>query len=401
MARTTIKDLAELKPGERATDENGIYWRKNKDGGCTAYVRFRRTGKLVDVRLCGISDTPRKVDLDRAHNMAEGAKVAAETVPDDKKQLAAGATFGEVWTSLLEAVERGGVWSERNTHVNKLRIEKHLKPTELWTTPIVDITTHDLFDLLAPMYAATPDQERKIRGLLNKTWTHAIGLKLVASNPVDSVRALVANTSKAKQKRHFPSLTDIGELRKLAKRIVNMNGSASIRNAMLLQAHTCQRSNEIALTRWVEFDLVEGTWTIPRSRMKISEPESRGPHVLYLPPKLVSWLKTLPRAGEYTFAHPGNEDASVPINPGSMDKAMRSALGMSGKHVPHGWRASLRTRARDAADEDGRPLFNMEWVEAVLDHLPEKSIEAAYTRAPAVVGGGRVLAWWCDQLEVL
>jgi integrase len=405
MARIAVKDLEALAPGQRVSDENGVYWRKNKDGGATAYLRRKVGGKLVDTRLDGVTDTPRKADLDRIHHKALALLTkrvaAAKAAPE--KQLGATATLAEVWDSLLLAVKTGGVWSERNTKVNVLRIQKHLEPTELWDRPINEIGAQDLLALLSPLRTATPDQEKKIRGLLSKTWVHAMALELVTVNPVDNVGRMLTNTQrKGTAKKHFPALVDMAEIRKLVKAIAAMNGSGSVRNALLLQAHMCQRSNEIAGAQWSEFDLdaSPAIWSIPRARMKISEPESRGPHTLVLPPRVAAWLKTLPNDSEFVFPHVGPKEAG-PIATGSLDKAMRTNLGMLGKHVPHGWRASMKTKARDAADADGRPLFNSDWVEAVLDHLPEKALEGDYIRAQAVNGGGRVLAWWCDQLEIL
>jgi hypothetical protein len=46
-------------------------------------------------------------------------------------------------------------------------------------------------------------------------------------------------------------------------------------------------------------------------------------------------------------------------------------------------------------------MFSPFWVEAVLDHLPEDAIEAAYRRDGDIEGAARVLSWWCNELGVL
>jgi hypothetical protein len=74
---------------------------------------------------------------------------------------------------------------------------------------------------------------------------------------------------------------------------------------------------------------------------------------------------------------------------------------MSGKHVPHGWRSSIRTIASEQVGKDGRPLFAKSWIDAIQDHLSGNQTTDAYVRRADAAGGGRVLKWWCDQLGVL
>ena len=131
--------------------------------------------------------------------------------------------------------------------------------------------------------------------------------------------------------------------------------------------------------------------------MKIKD-VARGPQVLHLPPKLVAWIDKLPRRGPYVFADAKGEGK---IATGTLDKAFRDTLGMAGVHVPQGWRSSLRTLARDAADAEGRPLFSKDWIDAVADHSSGSAVTDRYIRAAAVAGGARVLAWWTEQLGAL
>jgi hypothetical protein len=114
---------------------------------------------------------------------------------------------------------------------------------------------------------------------------------------------------------------------------------------------------------------------------------------LVLPWPVVAYIKTLPIESWWVFQIE-KRDGHITV----LDKAMRDQLKRKGEHVPHGWRSGLETQTSTAAGKDGMPMFMPQWVDAVLDHTPETKVKKAYRRVPAVVGGGIVLAWWCQQL---
>jgi integrase len=307
------------------------------------------------------------------------------------------ATFGQVWADLLEVIASNGKWSERNTKVNVLRMRKHIEPSQLWEKPIRDIGPRHLHDVLAPIAKEAPDQAKKLRQLISKAITHAAANAIITASPVPLAASMMRNTMKAAAKKHHPALLEIEPLRQLVKAIMGMNGHASVRGALLLQAHVPQRASEVTNATWAEFDLDAGTWCIPRTRMKVKT-EGRPDQVLMLPPPVAKWLRTLPRS-ESGLVFPGVGDR--PMSENTLNQAMRRQLGMADKHTPHGWRSSLKTLASNAADTDGRPMFAPAWIEHVLDHLPGDAVEAAYMRQGDAKGAARVLAWWCDELGVL
>lgn len=403
--KVTAAALAKLEPGERLADVNSLYWRANRDGSCTAWQRLRRAGKVADVRALVVSGKPTARDITAAR--LEGARLKTEaleaadqpttTAPAPATDLGPDATFGEVWADLLRAIAVGGGWSERNTKVNVLRIKRHIEPSVIWDMPIKAIQARTLSEILSPIAVDAPDQAKKLRQLISKTIVHAAGLSLVTASPVPLAASMMRNVSKAKAKKHHPALLKIEPLRELVRSIASMNGAAAVRNALLMQAHTTQRSSEVTNARWSEFDLESSTWTIPRSRMKVKT-ENRPDQVLVLPAPLVKWIRNLPKS-ESGLLFPGIGDKELSEN--TLNQAMRRQLDMAGKHVPHGFRSSLKTLASKATDETGRPMFSPFWVEAVLDHLPEDAIEAAYRRDGDIEGAARVLSWWCNELGVL
>ena len=386
-----VAEVKALAHGERIGLGKGVMARRNKDGSVSITKRVRvgksSTDKPVDV-LQEVTfktlEAARKKAMEVSAEAKEAAKVvevvAAPTTDAEPGTLAA------AWEDFSSKVE----WSDINRAGNVLRVEKYLATWDLWTAPVASITARQCADLLGPIRRATPSQYRKLVGLLNQCFTQAVGLEWRDDSPMPLAQKLLANQGRIKPVNHHPALTKWDELRELVKAIRNATGEPSVRNALFLQCLTVQRTGEVLGSRWSEFSL-DGptpTWTIPRSRMKITDPR-RKDHVLYLSTQCVEWLKTLPRKGDFLF--PGRMDADT-IQSEAMSKHMRNSLQMRDKHVPHSWRSSLRTLAVR------EPSIKSEFVEGLLDHMSEDQIEAAYQRGGHHKEVGLVLQWWSDQL---
>jgi integrase len=396
--RRTVADLRQMRPGDKANDGNvpRMFWYRGKDV-VTAYVRLPG-GKDQRIGALDVNDLTRDAMRDVIRQAAAVRDVGRQNTKATPAPVPGhAATLGEVWASLIRAIEAGGVgdgrkWNERGMRQNTQRITRHIEPTALWNTPVASITPPMVAELLLPIRAATPNEERKVRDLLKTSFDHAVGLRLVEANPVLLARDAMRASVRPVRPKRLPAYTTWPELRKLLADIEQYNGDAAVRNALKLQAYTAQRTSEICQALWSEFDLPEkgrGRWVIGRDRMKIKDKDFD--QELVLPAPVVQFLRKLPRRSEYVFAT--TRSAHVK----SLDAAMRDELGRAGKHCPHGWRSALKTLANAAVGKDDRPLFAPRWIDAVCDHSP-KGIDGHYVRSAAVEGGGRVLAWWYEQL---
>jgi integrase len=167
--------------------------------------------------------------------------------------------------------------------------------------------------------------------------------------------------------------------------------SRGVRRAHLLAVFTAQRIGEIVGARWDEFDLQAGAWSIPRERMKRKDAQ-RGPHVVPLPPQLLTLLREWHRAdGDgaiYVAPAPHGEG---PITREAIEKFYRRTLELTGKHSPHSWRSVFSTWGRDVGkDADA--------VEAQLDHIIGTKQAAAYDRAKRLEIRRELMAWYERQL---
>ena len=393
----TVEAIKALGAGEKLAMGRSVYCRRNRGGGYSFILRRKINEKSKDDVVYS-ADVITKAEINAAISAAEKKRSEkVEPKASAKPQAAAQEpnTLGEVWADFLAGVE----WSERNEATNVNRVRKYLERSELWNRPIASITSRECSDLLAPIRNATPMQYRKIVGLMNQIFVQGVGLGLMESSPMALAQKLLANRGKISAGKHHPALMDWQALRDLVKQLLNSRGEPSVRNALFLQCLTAQRTSEVMGAQWSEFNLDAEvpTWKIPRSRMKITD-DRRDDHVLHLSHQCVAWLRSLPK-NESTLVFPSNRgDGTAMLSSEALSKHMRETLGMRDKHVPHSWRASLKTLATRATKEDGSPRFTREWVESVLDHISADQIEAAYQRGGHAAEGGRVLQWWSDQL---
>ncbi|MEJ8855635.1 site-specific integrase [Variovorax robiniae] len=388
----TVSALSKLTPGERVSLGRSLYCKRNLDESFSFILRKKVDGAAKDVKVAR-EDTITKAAISAAFAAAEVARKTTAPATPTTGTLTASSTMNQVWDDWLASIDQGGKWSTRNRKSNVDRVNAHLSTWPMWRRPLASVTVADLYAQLLPVRKDTPAQCRKLIGLLNGIFIHHSDH--IGASPMPTVVKKLANSSKAAPTKHHHAIMDLDRLREVVKKIRNLTGEASVRNAAFLQCLTAQRTGEVIQAQWSQFDLDAGTWTIPRAAMKISDDPRRGDHVLNLSTQCVQWLKDLPREGEFLF--PGRMQADT-ITSEAVSKALRITLGLHNEHVPHGWRSSLSTLARRAVDKDGRPLFNGDWVESLLDHLSGNAVEDAYNRGAHAAGAGQVLQWWSNEL---
>ena len=146
-------------------------------------------------------------------------------------------------------------------------------------------------------------------------------------------------------------------------------------------------------TQRVKRDAAAGNWSVPRARMKQHRDETRGPHVVPLPPGLLRSLREWREADGpgAVFVCPAPRDPRRPITPEAIEKHYRRALGLAGKHSPHSWRSAFSTVCREAGKDS-------DVVEAQLDHVVGNKVASAYDRARRLELRRALLRWYEGQL---
>jgi integrase len=209
---------------------------------------------------------------------------------------------------------------------------------------------------------------QRLRGILDYAVEHG----LITINPLP-----VARRGAKIERKHLPAVLTHEGIGAILRAADQADASRGVRRAHLLCAFTAQRIGEIVGAQWGEFDLVGGTWAIPRARMKRKDPE-RGPHQIPLPPGLLAMLREWHRAdGEGAIWVCPAPRADAPVTREAVEKFYNRALGLTGQHGPHGWRSVFSTWSYEAGDD-------RDTIEAQLDHVTGGKVQVAYDRGARV-----------------
>ncbi|MFP5431457.1 MAG: tyrosine-type recombinase/integrase, partial [Gammaproteobacteria bacterium] len=138
---------------------------------------------------------------------------------------------------------------------------------------------------------------------------------------------------------HLPAITDPKAIGGLLRAIDGYAGFFVTKCALRLAPLVFVRPGELRKAEWSEFDLDNGEWNIPASRMKMREP-----HLVPLSRQAVEILRELHAVtgrGQYVF--PGARTNGRPMSDNAVLAALRR-MGIPKEEMSgHGFRAMART----------------------------------------------------------
>ncbi|WP_296470570.1 site-specific integrase [Pigmentiphaga sp.] len=193
---------------------------------------------------------------------------------------------------------------------------------------------------------------------------------------------------------HIPAVTREKDIGPLLRAIGNYEGVV-VRSALMLAAWTALRPGVIASARWSEIDLDKAEWHIAgleedgRRRMKTGHY-----HIVSLPRQAVAMLREMQKfsgGAEYVFPAVGKM-RNAHLHRDALSRALR-LMGFAGAHTPHGFRAMLRTVARE------RLQIDFDVLEAQLAHAKRDAIQAAYDRTRFDDERREAMQRWADYLD--
>ena len=290
-------------------------------------------------------------------------------------------TFGAFAAAWTEREARRMKWSADYHDEVAASLRNHLR--QLDVVPLTQITAALVSPILLAVEHSAPQMLEKVRRRLRAILDDAVEHGVIVGNPLPAVRR-----RRNPERKHYPAIVDPAGIGAVLRAAAASDPCKGIQRAHLLLAFTAQRVSEVVNAAWSEFDLQAGKWAIPRQRMKRKD-EARGPHVIPLPPALLSSLREWRKADgtDARYVCPAPRDAAKPITPEAVEKHYRSALALGGKHSPHSWRSSFSTICREAGkDADS--------VEAQLDHVVGTTVAAAYDRSKRLELRRALLAWY-------
>lgn len=227
-----------------------------------------------------------------------------------------------------------------------------------------------------------PQMALATRNALKRLFEFAIARQLAEVNPAQAVVARFIATPSSRTR----VLTPV-EIGKVLRTIYASDMRRSLKLALHLLVLTMVRKAELINARWAEFDLEEGVWRIPGSRMK-KEKE----HWVYLPMQAIEMLRELREltAGEYVFPSTRGE-ADRPISKTALNEAIK-ALTIDVQHfVLHDFRRTASTHLH----EMGMPS---DVIEKALAHSMQ-GVRGIYNRAEYAEERKRLLQLWANFVE--
>ena len=206
--------------------------------------------------------------------------------------------------------------------------------------------------------------------------------------PADVLKEMVVTNCARIVRRDLPALL-------LA--MSNDTGTEITWYAMQIMARTFLRTTELREAPWVELDLDEGWWEIPKERMKMDSP-----HIVPLSRQVIKALQELREiTGDSEYMFPGAFDRKKCMSNNTILSALKR-MGYHGVMTGHGYRGLASTILHEGAlaspilMKDGYPDA---WVELQLAHMPRNKVSAAYNYAQYLDGRKRMMQDWSDYLD--
>jgi len=249
---------------------------------------------------------------------------------------------------------------------------------------VADIELKHVLSVIKPIWLTTTETASRVRGRIETVLDYATVMEWRTGDNPARWRGRLDKTLPAKGKvsrvRHHPALP-FEEMPAFMQRLKHAQGVSA--RALHLLILTAVRSNEVRFSRWDEFNLDTGTWTISAERMK-----SDREHVVPLSRQALGLLASLPRMANETGLLFTNR-AGHALSDMAMTELMR---GWEMEARPHGFRSTFEDWVGDETEYDG------ELSDAALAHKIKCKTKAAYRRKTAVKRRRPIMQEWADAI---
>lgn len=397
---TAIKVKRLSKPGLHS-DGGGLYLFIKPDGGKYWKFRYRsktsrrtvkvneqmrEVGKLRDKGLGPVWDVSltdaRKMAADYREMLRKGVDPIDATNAERKAvkvQAATQWTFGACVDAHIAAHRAG--W-RNDKHAAQWRSTLDNYAEALLPLPVAEIDTDMVQACLEPHWATKTETMTRVRQRIEAVLDWAIAKTYRAGpNPArwrGHLAKLLAEPTKLKTVKHRAAVP-YKEVGAFVTELRQKQGLAA--TAIELLILTAVRPNEIIEATWLEIDLDDAKWVIPRERMK-----SGHEHRIPLAPRAVELLRNIPKVGEFVF--PGLRKG--PMTTAAMLKTVKE---MRPGMTVHGFRSTFRNWVADCT------TYPADMAEFALAHALKDATVAAYLRADMFDKRAKMMAEWAQHCD--
>lgn len=373
----------------RVSDGGGLYLRVSPSSSKSWSFMWNHNGNRFEI---GLGAYP-AVSLSLARSKASACRetIAKGENPKSLFEKRAEPTFAECVTAFMQGKGKG------------FSNDKHRKQWEMTLGPAYcarlqnkrpsEITRADVLAVLKPIWHTKTETAVRLRGRIERVLNTAIPEKGWSGglNPafwpgnLENDLTSPSQIRKSQPVKHHAAMPyqDVPDFMSQLARRPGLSA-----RALELLILTCCRSGEVLKAEWPEFDLEQGLWTIPASRMKMKKA-----HVVPLTEPAVKILEDLFEKRRDDWVFPGNK-RDKPLSGMTLEMLLRRMD--LGHFTPHGFRSSFRDWAGDETE------FAREVAEGCLAHKVGDSTENAYRRSTALRKRRNLLNAWakfCKDLS--
>ncbi|PWV41063.1 integrase [Achromobacter xylosoxidans] len=295
------------------------------------------------------------------------------------------AQLSEAWLSFRKAS-----WAPESYRKAQYVVRKLLQPA-IGERDMRTLRSPDVTDTLRDIAAATPSLAKKAQQYLNGVIEYCIHEGVRSDDQVLRLKGVLPSHAGG----HVPAVTRQQDVGRLMRTIQTYEGSVVVRYALLLAAWTALRPGVVASAMWSEINLDMAEWHISGRNADGSLRMKTGhAHIVSLPTQAVAMLLEMQRfSGRDVFVFPAVGKLKNPhLHRDALSRALR-LMGFAGEHSPHGFRAMLRTIARE------RLKVDFDVLEAQLAHAKRDQIQKAYDRTGFVDERREAMQRWADYLD--
>lgn len=293
------------------------------------------------------------------------------------------ATFEKAAARWIEVKRKA--WAPETLRKAQFVVDTYLVPN-LRRQSIATLSSRDAAAVVETINAQAPSIAAKARQYLGGIVKQAIRDNLREDGKLLSLEGTVND----KAKGNIPAVTNPREVALLVKAIDAYPVHVT-RAALTLAMLTAMRPGIVASARWDEIDFDNAEWAVAGERMKM-----RHAHIVPLQwqaLKLLRELQIYSAGREYVF--PALARQTTPhLHRDALSAALRR-MGFQDKHATHGFRAMMRTMARE------RLHIDPDILEAQLAHAKKGEVNQAYDRTTFGDDRRRVMQQWADYLDTL
>lgn len=266
--------------------------------------------------------------------------------------------------------------------------------------PIAEISAGDVLEVIRAIEArGSLEMAHKVRTHVSDVFVHAIACGLATDDPAHVIRKALQPT----QSRLYPARIKL----KAAREVLEVTEAQprtywATRFASRLLALTAARPGVVRVAEKSEFEDLDGgapIWRVPAEKMKLTRErkiDSAFEFVMPLSRQAAELAQlAIATSTSKTLLFPSIRHLHRPISDSTLSKLYRDA-GLTGLHVPHGWRASFSTIMNELAAKEDRES-DRAIIDMMLAHVQE-GVEAAYNRAAYMPRRRAIAQAWADML---